>query len=147
MVVTNHTSRLQFMNQGILFSQSPVKILVDFPMIPYSVKPDCSDRSIVGEQLCQLVVHKLVIGIPVSMFGTSGIMSGISVRIIILTRPVKMRIIQMQFDSLLLTFLGKFLDDIPLERSCIYNVIIRIAGIKHGESVMMTGCDANILGS
>jgi len=81
------------------------------------------------------------------MFGTSGIMSGISVRIIILTRPVKVRIIQMQFDSLFLTFLGKFLDDIPLERSCIYNVIIRIAGIKHRESVMMTGCDANILGS
>ena len=65
----------------------------------------------------------------------------------ILSVPVDMRIIQMQSDALLVTFVCQLLQDVALERCCIHDIIVRISSLEHRESLMMTGSKANILRS
>ena len=81
------------------------------------------------------------------MFCTTGVSTSSSVWIIILACPVEMRIIKMQFYALFLTFFCQFFHYIALEWSGIYNIIIRIFCIKHGKSVMMSGCKTDIFGT
>ena len=87
MIVPNQASRLQAMNHRILLRELPVEVRI-LVMIPPSVKPDSPDRAVVGQQLRQLVIHKLIIILPFAMLGAPRPPSGPSQRIIILPEPV-----------------------------------------------------------
>ena len=88
-VVTYQASRLQTMNKCILLGKFPIEIGIDV-LIPPTVKPDSADRTIISQQLCQLIIHKLIIALPISFrIGTSGSTSGSSLRSIF-TIPVYM---------------------------------------------------------
>ena len=89
MVISYQAARLQFMDHGILFRQLPVKAGISI-LIPPSVKPNGSYRTIISQQLCQLIIHKLIIALPISFrIGASGSASGSSLRSIF-TIPVYM---------------------------------------------------------
>ena len=53
----------------------------------------------------------------------------------------------MKFDTLLLTFLCQFFEYIPLERSRIYDIVVRFFRIKHREAVVVTARDGDVLGT
>ncbi len=96
-IVADKTPRLKVMYKGILFGKLPVKWLLIFFMIPPPVEPDCSHRSVIGKQFGKLAIHEFIIGTPVvykriAPRGSSG-----SAKRVVLTSPVKMRIIKMQF--------------------------------------------------
>ena len=141
MIITNQTPRLQFVNQCILFSKIPVEII---RLIPHSVKPDGSDRTVISQKLCQLVIHELGISTPFSMAFPSSVSASPSQRIIVFSCPVQMRIIQMKGNALLGTFICQFLHDITFKWRCIHDIIIGILSIKHRETVMVTSCKTDI---
>src|SRR5574344_1811054 len=100
-------------------------------MIPEAVEPYSTDLAIVGEQFGELVVHELIIRWPVSLRSIAvGAMSGASLRIV-LTTPVKMRVVEVERHTLLLTFVGKHLQYILLIRSGIDDVEIRVLSVPH----------------
>ena len=131
------------MNQSILLAQLPVKII---RLIPHSVKPDGTDRAIVRQKFGQLIIHKFIIRFPFTMPLSSGSFTCSAQRIIILTCPVQMRVIQVKFNSLLTAFFCQLLHDISFKRRSIYNIIVRIFCIKHGKAIVMTCSKANVLG-
>ena len=134
------------MDHGILFRQFPVKAGVSI-LIPPSVKPNGSYRTIISQQFRQLIVHELIIAFPVSLrIRTSCTTSCTSPRIIF-PRPVKMRVVEMEFDSLFAASCCQLLDDIPLKGSCLHDIEVRILGIEHGEAVMMAGSQTDIFSS
>ncbi len=53
----------------------------------------------------------------------------------------------MQFDTLFFTFLRQFLEDVALERGCIYDIVVALTGVPHRKAVMMTGGECYVLGS
>ena len=65
MIVAYKASGLQLVYQLILTRQLPVEIGI-LILIPPAVEPNGTYRAIVGEQLRQLVVHKLIIARPVA---------------------------------------------------------------------------------
>ena len=134
------------MDHGILFRQLPIEsgILI---MIPPTVEPDGTDRSVIGQQLSNLIIHKLIIRFPFSMGRTSRTTSGPPQRIIIVPVPIQMRIIKMQFYPLFMTFFCQFLQNIPAERCRLDDVVIRKPGIEHRKPLMMPGSKTNIFRS
>ena len=83
------------MDKRILLRQAPVERRIDI-LIPPTVKPDSVHFTIVGEQLCELVVHKLIIAIPVlCLFRSAGAKTGASERSI-LASPVDMRVVEVR---------------------------------------------------
>ena len=134
------------MDKGILLGQLPVerRILV---LIPPAVKPDGSHLAVVGEQLCQLIVHKLIVALPVAVgIGTSCSSARTAPRSI-LTPPVDVRVIEMDADALLVALVSKLLNDVALERCGVHDVIIRILGMEHREALVVSGGEADILRS
>ena len=146
MVVPYQTSRLQAMYQRILFRQLPVKIRISI-LVPPAIEPDSTYRTVVRQQLCQLVIHKSIIAFPVSFrIRPSGSTPCTSPRCVF-TIPVDMGVIEMKPNTLFMTFVCQFFYYIALERGCIYNIIIGILGMKHREPFMVATCKADIFGS
>ena len=134
------------MYQGILFRQFPIKVRISI-LVPPTVKPNCSYRTILSQQLRQLIIHELIITFPVSFRIRTSRSPSCTSPGIIFPRPVKVRIVEMKFDSLFAASSCQFLYNIPFKRSCLYNVEIRILGIEHGETIMMAGSQTNIFGT
>ena len=146
MVVANETGGLQTVDEGILLGQLPVEVGV-FLVVPPSVKPDGTNLTIVGKQLGQLVVHKLVIALPVALgAGSAGSSSGASPGVV-LAIPVQMRVVEMEGDALAMTLVGEFLENVTLEGSAVYNIIIAVLGLEHRETLVMTSGEADVLGT
>ena len=60
--------------------------------------------------------------------------------------PVKiLRIVDTEANVLLCAFIRQLLDDIALERGCIHNIVIGVLRIEETETVMVFGCDHDIL--
>ena len=146
MVVHNQAAWLQAMDEFILLWQLPVKIRI-LILIPPAVKPDTSHLAVVGKKLSKLVVHKLIVALPVTLRIRTASTSTCSSPYSILTIPVDMRVIKVQSDALLVALIRQFLYDVATERSSIYNIIIRILGLEHRESLVVASGEADILGT
>ena len=132
------------MNQRILFFQLPIE---SSRMIPNTIEPYSTNRAIIRQEFGQLIIHELIVSLPVFFaFRTTGSFT-CSTYWIVLTLPVEVRIIEMEFDTLFLTFFGQLLDNIALKCSGIYDIIIRFLGIEHGETIVMTTSYGDILGT
>ena len=146
MVVHDQATWLQAMDKRILLWQLPIEVRI-LILIPPSIKPDTSHLAVVGKKFCKLVVHKLIVALPVTLWiraaGTSTCSSPNS----ILTIPVDMRVIKVQSDALLVALISQLLHDVAAERSSIYNIIIRILGLEHRESLVMASGEADVLGT
>ena len=122
-VIADKARRLQLMYERILLGQAPVERRVDI-LIPPAVEPDSVHLAIVGEQLCELVVHELIVAIPVlRLFRSAGAETGASERSI-LASPVDVRVVEVQTDALTMTLVCQLLHDIALERRSVNDVII-----------------------
>ena len=128
----------------ILRFQLPIKGLCIAVMVPPAIKPYGSDRPIVGKQLCKLRVHEVVIACPVGFLFLSACPKSCSSLRIIFSSPVQMRIIEVQFNTVSLAGIGHFLDDIPLERCCIYRVISAGRGFEKRETIVVARCYRDI---
>ena len=53
----------------------------------------------------------------------------------------------MQLNALLLTFFRQLLNNVTLEGSSIHDVVIRFLGVKHRETIVMSACDGDVLGT
>ena len=146
MVVHDQAAWLQAMNHLILLRQLPVEVRI-LILIPPSVKPDTSHLTVVGKKLSKLVVHKLIVALPVTLRIRTASTSTCSSPYSILTIPVDMRVIKVQSDALLVALIRQFLYDVATERSSIYNIIIRILGLEHRESLVVASGEADILGT
>ena len=137
---------LQAMDKRILLWQLPIEVRI-LILIPPSIKPDTSHLTVVGKKFCKLVVHKLIVTLPVTLWiraaGTSTCSSPNS----ILTIPVDMRVIKVQSDALLVALIRQLLHDVAVERSSIYYIIIRILGLEHRESLVVASGEADVLGT
>ena len=92
MIISHEAGRLKTVNQCVLLRQLPVKPRV-FILIPPTVKPYCSYLAVIGKQLRQLIIHKLIIAFPVTLrIGATSSASGSSPDSIF-TIPVDVRII------------------------------------------------------
>ena len=142
MVVANHARRLELMDEGVLFLELPVE---RFGLVPDTVEPDGTDFAVVRQQLGQLVVHELVVGIPVflALFAARSV-SGVAHGVVRAT-PVEVRIIEMELDALLVAFVGQFFNQIPFKRRGIDDIIVRLLRVEHREAVVVARGDADIL--
>ena len=144
MVVYDQAAWLQSMDKRILLWQLPIEIRI---LIPPSIKPNTSHLTIVGKKLSKLIVHKLIVALPVTLRVRATCASTRSSPNSILAIPVNMRVIKMQSDALLVALIRQFLHDVAAERSSIYNIIIRILGLEHRETLVMASGEADVLGT
>ena len=111
------------MYERILLGQAPVERRIDI-LIPPAVEPDSVHFAIVGEQLCELIVHELIVAVPVlRLFRAASAKTGASERCV-LASPVDVRVVEVQTDALTMTLVGKFLHDVALERRSVNDVIV-----------------------
>ena len=146
MVVYDQAAWLQTMDKRILLWQLPIEVRI-LILIPPSVKPDTSHLTVVGKKFCKLVVHKLIVALPVTLWVRAAGTSTRSSPNSILTIPVDMRVIKVQSDALLVALIRQLLHDVAVERSSIYYIIIRILGLEHRESLVVASGEADILGT
>ena len=146
MVVYDQAAWLQAMDKRILLWQLPIEVRI-LILIPPSIKPDTSHLTVVGKKLSKLIVHKLIVALPVSLRIRTASTSTRSSPYSILTIPVDMRVIKVQSDALLVALISQLLHDVATERSSIYNIIIRILGLEHRESLVMASGEADVLGT
>ena len=146
MVVYDQAAWLQAMDKRILLWQLPIEVRI-LILIPPSIKPDTSHLTVVGKKLSKLVVHKLIVALPVTLWVRASGTSTCSSPNSILTIPVDMRVIKMQSDALLVALIRQFLHDVTTERSSIYYIIIRILGLEHRESLVVASGKADVLGT
>src|SRR4030095_2513670 len=99
MIVADQGLRLQVVNQLVGLVQSPVCS----GLVPPAVKPDAADFTVVGAQLAELVIHVVEVAIPVTLFLAAAGMASPSQRKIIWVMPVEVRMIEEEFDALLVT--------------------------------------------
>ena len=71
MVVYDRAAWLQAMDKRILLWQLPIEVRILIP-IPPSIKPDTSHLTVVGKKFCKLVVHKLIVALPVTLWVRGG---------------------------------------------------------------------------
>ena len=86
-------------------------------VVPQTVEPDCSDLSVVGQKLGELVVHKLIVVRPVGLGRILSRLETCSAGGVILAGPVDMGIIEIERNTLLFAFVGKLFENIAAERS------------------------------
>ena len=123
MIVAHQTTWLQAMNERILLRQLPVKVRV-LVLVPPSVEPHGPNLAIVCQQFRELVVHELVIAFPVSLGIGAPCSTSRPSPHGILALPVNMRVIQVKTYALLVTLVGKFLENVTPERCGIHDIIV-----------------------
>ncbi len=119
-VADDQTARLDAVDMVVDLTQAPVEI---GRLIPLPVKPDRSDLTVIGQQFGQLVQHKPVVRVPITLFGSTDAAAGPSKREIVGPSPVELGVVEMELDSLLVALIGKLLDDIALEWRTVNNVV------------------------
>ena len=130
------------MYQRIKFVVPPV---VPFRHVPVPVEPDCAYFPVIAEQFGQLPFHELEVGRRVrASFRPSRTPSGPSSRGV-LPAPVDERVVKVQSETFFMAGFGKFFYDVPSERCRIRNIIICVFRAEHGESVMVSCGEADIL--
>ena len=153
MVVPNQTTRLQSMNVIVNLTHVPIykdiRILTSLTfyrhLIPITIKPYSSNRTIIGKQLAQLVFHKLDVIFPITFHCTPRTLTcpACPPRIIV-AAPIQNRIIQKKFHILFTALLGQLFQNIPFKMG-IHYIKIGIPGIPKAETIVMTGNKRNIL--
>ena len=122
-VVANETCRLQTVYERILLRQTPVERRVDV-LIPQTVKPDGTHTAIVGEQLCELVVHESIIRVPVLCLLRTSCAQACAAEGCILALPVDVRVIEMNVYALFVTLVSQLFHDVALEGCGVNDVIV-----------------------
>ena len=67
MVIAYKASGLKRVDKRVLLRELPVKGNGVRIVVPPTVKPDCTDIAVVGEELLELIVHKFVIMWPIAL--------------------------------------------------------------------------------
>ena len=143
-VADNHASGLNAVDMVVHFAQVPIEI---GRLVPLPVKPDSTDLAVIGQQLRELIYHKLLIRFPVSLLGAPHSAACAPDGEIIGTAPIELRIIKMQLDALFMAFIGQFFDDIALKRRAVNDVVRRLLGVEHRKAVVVARRDANVFRS
>ena len=139
-VVAYEACRLQAVYHGILLAQAPVEV----GLVPHSVKPYCAYLAVVGQQLGQLVVHKLIVALPIAVVLSARPVARVAQRIVVFARPVEVRVIQMKLYALLVALVCQLLYHVASEGRGVNNVIVGIFCVEHREAVVVACGDAYI---
>ena len=147
MVIGHQTGRLKGMDKLVDALIAPVEVhfqrlalLWFLNLGPVAVEPDAADGAVVGEKFGNLLTHE------VQVMGIIGL--GIAVAAgIVVAAPVQQGIIEIQADSLCVAGVGQLLDGIPVPGRGVHHIVGRGLGGEHGEAVMVTGGDGDILGA
>ena len=93
-IVSNETRWVQSMDTSVHLVIMPVeaRILI---LIPFTIEPD-SFSTIVLDKLLELSIHESIIGLPLTMGRTPSTTPSTSDGIVVITRPVKERIVDME---------------------------------------------------
>ena len=146
-VVADEAGGLQTVNQGILFVELPIKWGRVGVMLPFTIKPDGADGTIVGQQLGQLVVHEFVVLRPVGGRSVVRHIILVSSQRIIQAMPVQMGIVEMQLDAVALASVGKFFEHVALEGSRVHDVVVAHRTLEHRKAVMVARGDGDVAGA
>ena len=146
-VVTHKTSRLQLVYEFVLSRQFPVKGYGILFVVPPTVEPDRADIAILGEQFGQLGIHEVIVLLPVGIVTSLAALCACTSHGIIVAHPVDVAIIEVQAYALLATGLGQFLQNVLAVGCGLYDVELALLGVPHGETIVMTGGEADVLGT
>ena len=146
MVIIGHEAvRLDAVDEPVLLLKLPIERGGVAVVVPESVKPDAADFAVIGEEFPELGVHEIVICLPVRLGRIlSGREAGASGRIVI-PSPVNVGVVEMKPYALLVAFVSQLFQHIPSERGCIDDIVRRLPGAEHRESVVMPGGEADVL--
>ena len=147
MVVTYQTCGLQTVNHLILTGQLPIEGNSILLMVPPTVKPDRTDFAILSEKFGQLCIHKLVIVVPICCSQSLTTIGTCATYGIIIAHPVDMAVVQVQADTLFLTCLCQFFQYVTTKGSSLHDIELALLGSPHRETIVMTGGEADILGT
>ena len=93
-IVPNEASWVQSMDTSVHLVIMPVEARIVI-LIPFTIEPD-SFSAIVLDKLFQLSIHESIISLPLTMCRTSSTTPSTSDGIVVITRPVKERIVDME---------------------------------------------------
>ena len=77
-VVADQAPGLELMNQRVQLIVTVVVGLLPLLMVPVAVKPDAAHLAVAGQQLGQLALHEIEIGVGVGGLGTARTLTGTS---------------------------------------------------------------------
>ena len=142
MVVADKAARLQFLDECVLFIQSPVEALL--LVVPHTVEPDGANRPIVGEELCELLVHKGIVAVPVGGRLVVRAVTAVAHRIVGAV-PVHVAVVEVELEPVLTTGIGERFENVASVRCGLDDVIGASLGLPHREAVMMPAGKGDVL--
>ena len=141
MIRNDERRGLQLVDERVGFIEMPIGV----GFVPHAVEPDAGDGAVVCEKFAQLAVHIVVdVRVKVSIVGAAVIPSGATAGVIIGVVPIKLRIIEKEFDALLVCFVGELLERILAVRRALDDVPIRNFRVEHGEAIVMARSDGDV---
>ena len=100
MIASDERLRLELMNQAVGAGEMPIRVR----LVPHSVEPDAADLSVIRQQLTQLPVHEIQVGVPVPGIRAARTMPGAPAGKIIGRMPIQLGVVQEQLDALFMAF-------------------------------------------
>ena len=142
MVVSYEASGLQTLDEGVLLVESPVEFLLF--VVPHAVKPDGSNRAVIGQELSQLTIHEGIIAVPIKgRFVTRHFVS--PTRRVVRTVPIQVAVVEMEFEPLLSASLRKRSKNVAFVGSGIDDVVRTCFRPPHRKAIMMPAGKGDVL--
>ena len=145
-VVHHQAGRLQRVDQSVQFVQAPVEPGI-FVLVPHAVEPDCPHRAVLREQLGELRLHEVEIGLRILLFGRTSRAAPRAAARGVLPPPVDERIVEMDAQTLPAALFGQLLHHVASERRGVRDVVGRLRRAEHRESVVVARREADVAGS
>ena len=141
MIASDERLRLELMNQAVGAGEMPIRVR----LVPHSVEPDAADLSVIRQQLTQLPVHEIQVGVPVPGIRAARTMPGAPAGKIIGRMPIQLGVVQEQLNALLMAFRRQHPDHVFAVGRARHDIPVRQFRIEHCKSVVVLGSDGDVL--
>ena len=143
MVVTHQASRLQTVDERILFGQLPVESRLRLIVIPPPIEPNGAYGAILSQQFGELSIHKGKIMRPIGFRRVLSHTAPGSSHGIIVAHPVDVAIIKMECQIILSTRLGQLCDDV-LAVGRVHDVVVALLRVPHRKTIVVARSEGDV---
>ena len=143
MVVTHQASRLQTVDERILFGQLPVESRLRLIVIPPPIEPNSAYGAILSQQFSELPIHKGKIMWPIGFRRIFSHAAPGSSHGIIVAHPVDVAIIKMECQTILSTRLGQLCHHV-LTVGRVHDVVVALPRVPHRKAVVVARSEGDV---
>ena len=134
------------MDQRVELAQAPVERGVAV-LVPHAVEPDGPHLAVLGEQLGELRLHEVEIGVGVLLFRGAARAEARAAARSVLAPPVDERVVEVEADALAVALVRQLLHHVAGEGGRLDDVVGRLRRAEHREALVVARGEADVAGA